>query len=130
MQFETIAVVIFALALLVFMYTRRRVITDLKQEIDQLAQQNEKLRTVALRQRNEIEGLIHTAEQERRARQMATLSSIGSRRPPTTPPPEYKDPDPDLARTRTPRPPPAGRPWPASRKRPPGPTLATPGARL
>lgn len=84
MQFETIAVVIFALALLVFIYARRRVIADLKQEIGQLTRQNEKLRTVAVRQRNEIEGLIHTAEQERRARQMATLAAIG-KKPPTKP---------------------------------------------
>lgn len=96
MQFETIAVVIFALALLVFMYTRRRVITDLQQQNNELAHQVEKLRLVALRQRDEIDKLIKTAEEERRARQMATLSSIGSRpagRPPATPPKEWKDPD-------------------------------------
>lgn len=94
MQFETIAVVIFALALLVFMWTRRRVITDLQRQNHELGKQVEKLRLVAMRQRDEIDKLIQTAEQERRARQMATLSSIGSKhrdKPPTAP--DWKDPD-------------------------------------
>ncbi|MES2348329.1 MAG: hypothetical protein V4641_12250 [Pseudomonadota bacterium] len=90
MQFETIAIVIFALAVLLFLWTRRGVITGLKNENVELALKVEKLREVAVRQRDEIDKLITTAEQERRARQMATLSAVGSqtqaKRPPATPP--------------------------------------------
>jgi hypothetical protein len=96
MQFETIAILIFALALLVFMYTRRRVITDLQQQNRELSHQAAQLRDIAYRQREEISNLITVAEQERRARQMATLTgqeAPAKPRPPTTPPPEWKDPD-------------------------------------
>lgn len=93
MQFETIAITIFALALLVFLYTRRRIITDLKEQNEKLQKYVIMLTDVGNRQRDEITKLIDTAEQERRARQMATLTSRPAPRAPITKPPEWKDPD-------------------------------------
>lgn len=95
MQFESIAITVIALAILVFLFARRHVITDLKAANDELRTQLARLRDVAQRQREEIDRLITTAENERRARQMATLSAIGSQapRPSITKPKEWKDPD-------------------------------------
>lgn len=89
MQFETIAIVVFALAVLFFLFIRRRIITDLKQQNAELQRQVDKLRQVAQSQRDEITQLIATAEQERRARQMATLSAIGSQNPARSPIPRH-----------------------------------------
>lgn len=86
MQFETIAIVVFALAVLFFLFMRRHVIIDLKQGNEELRQQVDKLRAVAQRQRDEITKLISTAEQERRARQMATLAAVATTKPAPRPP--------------------------------------------
>ncbi|MES2320195.1 MAG: hypothetical protein V4631_22180 [Pseudomonadota bacterium] len=96
MDFATIAITVIALALLVFIFARRRVITGLQQHNNELAHQVQQLSDIAHRQRDEITQLINTAEKERRARQMATLAAAGNQtpapRPPTAKPKEWKDP--------------------------------------
>lgn len=77
MQFQNIAIVIFALAILLFLFIRRHVITGLQADNAQLRNDHERMRAVCVRQRDEITKLIQAAEDERRARQIATLGAIG-----------------------------------------------------
>lgn len=83
MQFESIAMTGFALAVLFFLFIRRRVITGQQEEIAALSERLYSLGNVAANQRTEIEALMATAQAERRARQMSTLTH---QQPPVAPP--------------------------------------------
>lgn len=74
MQFETYASIGLAWAILLFLFIRRRVITDLKERNANLEVQIAKLNKIASRQGDELQRLIEVAAAERRARQMQTLS--------------------------------------------------------
>jgi hypothetical protein len=75
MQFETIVMTGFVLAVLFFLFVRRHIIQDMKRENAVLQTRVDKLNDIAARQRDEMNKLMDTAQAERRARQMATLSS-------------------------------------------------------
>lgn len=90
MNFEISIILMFAAALAVFMYARRRVIVDLKAEIEELRRRADKLNDIATRQRQEIQNLMATAAAERRARQLATLGTQPAQKAPPAPPERRK----------------------------------------
>jgi uncharacterized protein YhbP (UPF0306 family) len=73
MQFETIFVLLFAFAVLVFLYARRHIIGTLQKENQELHKRNDKLTHIVDRQRMEINRLTDENTRELRARQLSSL---------------------------------------------------------